>query len=114
MMPCWLFGPTASTSSRPNPSSTLLPDMQIQLDKFNLLLLLLLEAVGSFDTSSDSPVRWDSSTLTHSQQEEEQRWQQGQTQMSEWVSGNEMQVRARGARRQSCGVDVWTCKRCQA
>jgi len=33
MMPCWLLGPTASTSMRPNPSSTLLPLISRQLDK---------------------------------------------------------------------------------
>lgn len=74
---CWLFGPTASTSMRPNPSSTLLPLIHRQLATRLLLLLpslLPLAAAaaaaaegGSLTTSSDSPVSCDSSTLQEQQ-----------------------------------------------
>jgi hypothetical protein len=48
--PDWEFGPTAVTTIRPCPSTTLLPERRIG-------------AKGPFETSSDSPVNWLSSTL---------------------------------------------------
>mmetsp|Transcript_14580 Transcript_14580/g.42641 ORF Transcript_14580/g.42641 Transcript_14580/m.42641 type:complete len:231 (-) Transcript_14580:1264-1956(-) len=52
ILPCWLLGPTATTSMRPKPSCTFDPDSSKG------------STLGDFDTSSASPVMWLSSTLS--------------------------------------------------